>query len=216
ARTGTGRHQRARAGLQQQQRLRTGRSDGGYAAGHRGRGRRRGRPPVRPWRGPRVARLLRHGPRRAAGGGGRRGPVGHPRGTAAGRSRPGHRRGHRDRHPGPRPLTRRGYDEPVPAAQAAHSPSEMQPSQIQGAHMAPRQTARRLLIAVPAVALTALATAACSPPNEQPADADAPYTLPTYSEENEATSTQETTSPEGAADESEGEQVDEGMPGEGE
>ncbi|HJC29763.1 MAG TPA: hypothetical protein H9759_10245 [Candidatus Dietzia intestinipullorum] len=82
--------------------------------------------------------------------------------------------------------------------------------------MAPRQTARRLLIAVPAVALTALATAACSPPNEQPADADAPYTLPTYSEENEATSTQETTSPEGAADESEGEQVDEGMPGEGE
>lgn len=48
--------------------------------------------------------------------------------------------------------------------------------------MAPRQTARRLLVAAPALAL-ALAVTACSPPNEQPADPDAPYTLPTYTEE---------------------------------
>ena len=45
--------------------------------------------------------------------------------------------------------------------------------------MAPRQTARRLLVAAPALAL-ALGLAACSPPNEQPADPDAPYTLPSY------------------------------------
>lgn len=51
--------------------------------------------------------------------------------------------------------------------------------------MAPRQTARRLLVAAPALAL-ALAVTACSPPNEEPADPNAPYTLPTYSEEAEA------------------------------
>ncbi len=45
--------------------------------------------------------------------------------------------------------------------------------------MAPRQTARRLLVAAPAL-LLALGVAACSPPNEQPADPDTPYTLPTY------------------------------------
>lgn len=48
--------------------------------------------------------------------------------------------------------------------------------------MAPRQTARRLLVAAPAL-LLALGVAACSPPNEQPADPDTPYTLPTYSED---------------------------------
>lgn len=52
--------------------------------------------------------------------------------------------------------------------------------------MAPRQTARRLLVAAPALAL-AFAVAACSPPNEQPADPDAPYTLPTYTEDAEPT-----------------------------
>lgn len=52
--------------------------------------------------------------------------------------------------------------------------------------MAPRQTARRLLVAVPALAL-ALGVTACSPPNQQPADPDAPYTLPTYSEEAQPT-----------------------------
>lgn len=45
--------------------------------------------------------------------------------------------------------------------------------------MAPRQTARRLLVAAPALVL-ALGVTACSPPNEQPADPDAPYTLPSY------------------------------------
>jgi len=45
--------------------------------------------------------------------------------------------------------------------------------------MAPRQTARRLLVAAPALAL-ALGVSACSPPSEQPAAPDAPYTLPTY------------------------------------
>ena len=48
--------------------------------------------------------------------------------------------------------------------------------------MAPRQTARRLMVAVPAFAL-AFAVTACTPPNEQPADPDAPYTLPTYTGE---------------------------------
>jgi len=48
--------------------------------------------------------------------------------------------------------------------------------------MAPRQTARRLLVAAPALAL-ALGVSACSPPNEQPAAPDAPYTLPTYTGE---------------------------------
>lgn len=48
--------------------------------------------------------------------------------------------------------------------------------------MAPRQTVRRLLVAAPALAL-ALAVTACSPPNEQPADPDAPYTLPSYTDE---------------------------------
>ena len=48
--------------------------------------------------------------------------------------------------------------------------------------MAPRQTARRLLVAAPAL-LLALGVTACSPPNEQPADPDAPYTLPTYYED---------------------------------
>ena len=48
--------------------------------------------------------------------------------------------------------------------------------------MTSRQYARRLLVAAPALALTALAAAACTPPHEQPADPDAPYTLPSYSE----------------------------------
>ena len=48
--------------------------------------------------------------------------------------------------------------------------------------MAPRQTARRLLVAAPALAL-ALGVSACSPPSEQPAAPDAPYTLPTYTGE---------------------------------
>ena len=69
--------------------------------------------------------------------------------------------------------------------------------------MAPRQTVRRLLVAAPALAL-ALAVAACSPPNEQPAEADAPYTLPSYTEDAAPTSsipeTQETDVPEGAGD----------------
>ena len=67
--------------------------------------------------------------------------------------------------------------------------------------MAPRQTARRLLAAAPVLAL-ALAVTACSPPNESPADPDAPYTLPTYSEEAtsttpeaESTTADETTTP---------------------
>ncbi|GAA1740153.1 hypothetical protein SAMN06265174_103111 [Dietzia kunjamensis subsp. schimae] len=69
--------------------------------------------------------------------------------------------------------------------------------------MAPRQTARRLLVAAPVLAL-AFAVAACSPPNEQPAEADAPYTLPSYTEDAAPTSsipeTQETDVPEGAGD----------------
>lgn len=56
--------------------------------------------------------------------------------------------------------------------------------------MAPRQTARRLLVAAPALAIAALAVTACSPPNEKPADPDAPYTLPTYSEEPKATTSE--------------------------
>ena len=63
--------------------------------------------------------------------------------------------------------------------------------------MAPRQTARRILVAAPALAL-AFAVAACSP-NQEPADPDAPYTLPTYSEESAPHSsipeTQETDDP---------------------
>ena len=101
--------------------------------------------------------------------------------------------------------------------------SDMKPPEIEGAPMAPRQTARRLLVAAPALALTAFAVTACSPPNEKPADSDAPYTLPTYSEEPKATSettttseaeetTSETTAPQGAeGDAPEGEQA----PGEG-
>ncbi|HJC60102.1 MAG TPA: hypothetical protein H9755_07205 [Candidatus Dietzia intestinigallinarum] len=54
--------------------------------------------------------------------------------------------------------------------------------------MAPRQTARRLLVAAPALAL-ALGVTACSPPNEQPADPDAPYTLPSFSEDPEPPTT---------------------------
>jgi len=49
--------------------------------------------------------------------------------------------------------------------------------------MTSRQTARRLLVAAPALALTALAAGACHPPNEKPSDSDASYTLPSYSEE---------------------------------
>lgn len=64
--------------------------------------------------------------------------------------------------------------------------SDLQQPEIEGAPMAPRQTARRLLVAVPALAL-ALGVTACSPPNQQPADPDAPYTLPTYSEEAQPT-----------------------------
>lgn len=67
--------------------------------------------------------------------------------------------------------------------------------------MAPRQTARRLLVAAPALALTALAVTACSPPNEQPADPDAPYTLPTYTEESKASEKNTTTTNESAKDE---------------
>lgn len=51
--------------------------------------------------------------------------------------------------------------------------------------MAPRQTARRLMVAVPAFAL-AFAMTACTPPGEEPADPDAPYTLPTYTGEADA------------------------------
>ncbi|MDX2356133.1 hypothetical protein [Dietzia sp. PP-33] len=73
--------------------------------------------------------------------------------------------------------------------------------------MAPRQTARRLLVAVPALAL-AFAVTACTPPNEEPADPDAPYTLPTYTGDAEA---------EESADEVEGEMAGaEGEVGEGE
>ena len=75
--------------------------------------------------------------------------------------------------------------------------SDLQQPEIEGAPMAPRQTVRRLLVAVPALAL-ALGVTACSPPNEQPADADAPYTLPTYSEEAEHTTAHE--EPEAAED----------------
>lgn len=67
--------------------------------------------------------------------------------------------------------------------------------------MAPRQTARRLLVAAPALALTALAVTACSPPNEEPADPDAPYTLPTYTEEPKASEKHTTTTNESARDE---------------
>ncbi|KAA0918793.1 hypothetical protein [Dietzia sp. ANT_WB102] len=78
--------------------------------------------------------------------------------------------------------------------------------------MAPRQTARRLLVAAPALAL-AFAVAACSPPNEQPAEADAPYTLPSYTEDARPTSSipapQETT----PADSAEGDATETGMPG---
>lgn len=68
--------------------------------------------------------------------------------------------------------------------------SDLQQPEIEGAPMAPRQTVRRLLVAVPALAI-ALGVTACSPPNEQPADADAPYTLPTYSEEAKHTTAHE-------------------------
>lgn len=82
--------------------------------------------------------------------------------------------------------------------------------------MAPRQTARRLLVAAPALAL-AFAVAACSPPNEQPADADAPYTLPSYTEDAEPTTsipaTQETTAVDGAEDFEPG-TTEPGVPGE--
>ena len=54
--------------------------------------------------------------------------------------------------------------------------------------MAPRQTARRLLVAAPALAI-AFAVTACSPPGEQPADPDAPYTLPTYTGDADAPDT---------------------------
>ncbi|GAA1716696.1 hypothetical protein [Dietzia cercidiphylli] len=64
----------------------------------------------------------------------------------------------------------------------ARALSDLQLSEIEGALMAPRQTARRLIVAVPAFAL-AFAVTACTPPNEQPADPDAPYTLPTYTGE---------------------------------
>lgn len=57
--------------------------------------------------------------------------------------------------------------------------------------MAPRQTARRLLVAAPALAL-AFAVTACSPPNEQPGDPDAPYTLPTYTGDADAPDTEAT------------------------
>ena len=78
--------------------------------------------------------------------------------------------------------------------------------------MAPRQTARRLLVAAPALAL-ALAVTACSPPNEQPADPDAPYTLPTYSEEAEPTTS--STAPEAAEGENAEGAAAEGTAGEG-
>ena len=78
--------------------------------------------------------------------------------------------------------------------------------------MAPRQTARRLLVAAPALAL-AFTVAACSPPNEQPAEADAPYTLPSYTEDAKPTTSipapQETT----PADSAEGDATEAGMPG---
>ena len=73
--------------------------------------------------------------------------------------------------------------------------------------MAPRQTARRLLVAAPVLAL-ALAVTACTPPNEQPADPDAPYTLPTYTGEAEA----EEATPDAEGDPSDG--SPEGAPGE--
>lgn len=83
--------------------------------------------------------------------------------------------------------------------------------------MAPRQTARRLLVAAPALAL-AFAVAACSPPNEQPAEADAPYTLPSYSEDAKPTTsipeTQETTAVDSAED-FQGGTTATGIPGEG-
>ena len=84
--------------------------------------------------------------------------------------------------------------------------------------MAPRQTARRILVAAPALAL-AFAVAACSP-NQEPADPDAPYTLPTYSEESApapATSipeTQETDDPDTIQDFEAGTTAT-GIPGEG-
>lgn len=83
--------------------------------------------------------------------------------------------------------------------------------------MAPRQTARRLLVAAPALAL-AFAVAACSPPNEQPAEADAPYTLPSYTEDAHPTTsvpaTEETTAVDSAED-FEGGTTATGVPGEG-
>ncbi|MFN3600245.1 MAG: hypothetical protein ACK4M5_12210 [Dietzia cercidiphylli] len=74
--------------------------------------------------------------------------------------------------------------------------------------MAPRQTARRLMVAVPALAL-AFAMTACTPPNEEPADPDAPYTLPTYTEEpgSEAEENADEAEVEGAEGEVEGEDV---------
>ena len=78
--------------------------------------------------------------------------------------------------------------------------------------MAPRQTARRLLVAAPALAL-ALAVTACSPPNEQPAEPDAPYTLPTYSEEAQPTTS--STAPEAADGQNAGVEGAEGAMGEG-
>ncbi|MBS7547904.1 hypothetical protein [Dietzia massiliensis] len=82
--------------------------------------------------------------------------------------------------------------------------------------MAPRQTARRILVAGPALAL-AFAVAACSP-NQEPADPDAPYTLPTYSEESAPHSsipeTQETDDPDTIEDFEAGTTAT-GIPGEG-
>lgn len=47
--------------------------------------------------------------------------------------------------------------------------------------MAPRTTARRLLVAAPAVALVALAATGCRPPNEKASEEpNAGYTLPSY------------------------------------
>ena len=47
--------------------------------------------------------------------------------------------------------------------------------------MAPRTTARRLLVAAPAVALVALAATACHPPHEKASDEpNADYTLPSF------------------------------------
>ncbi|AWH93045.1 hypothetical protein [Dietzia lutea] len=82
--------------------------------------------------------------------------------------------------------------------------------------MAPRQTARRILVAAPALAL-AFAVAACSP-NQEPADPDAPYTLPTYTEDAVPHSvipeTQETDDPDTIEDFEAGTTAT-GLPGEG-